>query len=585
MAATCGKCGSECFLFMGGCYRTGSQPGSEICTAAEGGKCTVCKTDNGLFKNPAAPQRPGSECILCWDTEGDGATKGVKDCATCTAPQSAAAATCKTCKAGFSGTSSCTPCTGDCTTCTESSPTECTSCKDGKYLKRSQCVAKGECTTDHYPDDTGMECVACSTIDSCTQCTFDLTTKKPKCTNCGISKKVKTELDGTTTCVDIATGCEDENHFKDGDTACLLCGDVKGVPNCETCSGAKACTKCLPGFFRVSETSCTACGDNCATCSEAGNANRCLTCKSGFFLITENESKKCVPCDSKTDDGIDGCAECDNSKGSLKCTKCKPNRKPAGKEGDYTCTVKNCEDDTLCGGTAGACNAIILDAQGKEFHYCSFCGESSKFPIDGVCASNGDKAGNTCADGVCTQCTTGYFLYMGGCYKAAGPPGSLVCKAAGDGVCTEAAAGYFVPPSPTKDKQSALSCSNPLGVELADQKAYAGVEGCSRCTAPAQLEASGMAAATCTACGEGRKPNKSGTGCAACSDANCKHCRVDGVCEECSSGFSLEGGKCVSTGGPNLSTGAIAGISVAAIVVVGGLVGFLCWWFICRGKA
>ena len=39
----------------------------------------------------------------------------------------------------------------------------------------------------------------------------------------------------------------------------------------------------------------------------------------------------------------------------------------------------------------------------------------------------------------------------------------------------------------------------------------------------------------------------------------------------------------VNKGG--LSTGAIAGISVAAVVVVGGLVGFLCWWFICRGKA
>ena len=38
----------------------------------------------------------------------------------------------------------------------------------------------------------------------------------------------------------------------------------------------------------------------------------------------------------------------------------------------------------------------------------------------------------------------------------------------------------------------------------------------------------------------------------------------------------------VNKGG--LSTGAIAGISVAA-VVVGGLVGFLCWWFVCRGKA
>ena len=40
-----------------------------------------------------------------------------------------------------------------------------------------------------------------------------------------------------------------------------------------------------------------------------------------------------------------------------------------------------------------------------------------------------------------------------------------------------------------------------------------------------------------------------------------------------------------SNSGPKLSSGAIAGISVAAVVVVGGLVGFLCWWFVCRGKA
>ncbi|KAE8304652.1 VSP [Giardia duodenalis] len=58
----------------------------------------------------------------------------------------------------------------------------------------------------------------------------------------------------------------------------------------------------------------------------------------------------------------------------------------------------------------------------------------------------------------------------------------------------------------------------------------------------------------------------------------------------CDQGFSLNDGKtaCVSSGtnkSNGLSTGAIAGIVVAAVIVIGGLVGFLCWWFLCRGKA
>ncbi|ESU39873.1 Variant-specific surface protein, partial [Giardia duodenalis] len=74
---------------------------------------------------------------------------------------------------------------------------------------------------------------------------------------------------------------------------------------------------------------------------------------------------------------------------------------------------------------------------------------------------------------------------------------------------------------------------------------------------------------------------------------NCAKCTAPAstgqkpTCSECGSSFKLESGACVSasTNKSGLSTGAIAGISVAAVVVVGGLVGFLCWWFICRGKA
>ncbi|EES99573.1 VSP [Giardia duodenalis ATCC 50581] len=107
-------------------------------------------------------------------------------------------------------------------------------------------------------------------------------------------------------------------------------------------------------------------------------------------------------------------------------------------------------------------------------------------------------------------------------------------------------------------------------------------------------------------------------------DAGCATCTgTASTCSTCASGYYLSNSKCIacdrsdgsitgvsdclscaapssntgpvlcylmkdstaSNSDPNLSTGAIASISVAVIAVVGGLVGFLCWWFICRGKA
>ena len=138
-------------------------------------------------------------------------------------------------------------------------------------------------------------------------------------------------------------------------------------------------------------------------------------------------------------------------------------------------------------------------------------------------------------------------------------------------------------PGAASTDQSVLGCGNPLGTNTTESNAYVGVEGCRTCEAPAV--ATGMAAAKCTACDEGKKPNLAGTGCSTCGIAGCSACKADNMCEACGDGYRLEGEACVRTGGGNLSTGAIAGISVAVIVVVGGLVGFLCWWFICRGNA
>nr|AAN52101.1 variant-specific surface protein S6 [Giardia intestinalis] len=387
------------------------------------------------------------------------------------------------------------------------------------------------------------------------------------------------------------------------DNVCRLCSDPaasdseqknKGIAGCKACtktaSANPACTECLEGYIenRSGGFTCDPCAPGCATCSKKEDPSKCLTCKQGYFL-KDSSSGECISCSDTTKGGIEGCAECTNS-GTFKCTKCKVNYRPSGEPSTGVTCTKACEDDTACGGTAGACDAIVIDNDGVEHHYCSYCGDSSKYPIDGLCASEAQS--NTCNNHVCESCTTGYFMYMNGCYKVNTEPGSLMCKTSSkEGVCTEAANNrYFLVPGATNAQQSVLACSNPLGTSTGTDsaaKAYVGIDGCSACTAPAGLSDGGMTPAVCTSCDSDKKPNKDGSGCVVCSDTNCKSCVMDGVCGECNSGFSLDNGKCVSSGAnrSGLSTGAIAGISVAVVAVVGGLVGFLCWWFVCRGKA
>eukprot|EP00701_Giardia_intestinalis_P000042 XP_001703866.1 VSP [Giardia lamblia ATCC 50803] len=103
-------------------------------------------------------------------------------------------------------------------------------------------------------------------------------------------------------------------------------------------------------------------------------------------------------------------------------------------------------------------------------------------------------------------------------------------------------------------------------------------QGCSHCSADNKCEA-------CT--NKDQRPSLDGTQCIVCDIERCMRCSAEGVCGECEEGYVPRDGMCVSSGTnrSGLSTGAVAGISVAVVVVVGGLVGFLCWWFVCRGKA
>ncbi|ESU43409.1 Hypothetical protein GSB_153417, partial [Giardia duodenalis] len=106
--------------------------------------------------------------------------------------------------------------------------------------------------------------------------------------------------------------------------------------------------------------------------------------------------------------------------------------------------------------------------------------------------------------------------------------------------------------------------------------------GCKTCTG----EGAGQTCTDCTT--PGQKVQVDGKSCKADCPAN-SAANSQKVCV-CSAEYRPVTGenrceKSASTNKSALSTGAIAGISVAAVVVVGGLVGFLCWWFVCRGKA
>ena len=150
-------------------------------------------------------------------------------------------------------------------------------------------------------------------------------------------------------------------------------------------------------------------------------------------------------------------------------------------------------------------------------------------------------------------------------------------------------ANTHFPTTTTDSKKICASCSDETNSGIAD---------CATCT----KESNTIKCLTCTT--QTNKPNKAGSKCFDCQMTDCSHCSADRVCEACdnskkvspggsscvpncpgnsseqsgvcvcNSGFVPSGDRCVASSNPNLSTGAIAGISVAVIVMVGGLIGF-----------
>ncbi|ESU40388.1 Variant-specific surface protein [Giardia duodenalis] len=522
---TCASCAKGYFLHRGGCYKIGQAPGNAICTDTQAsstvGECTTCAA--GYFKNPTAAGATVPPCIACNDTTGDSTNMGKAGCATCEPPKSSGVAKCTACLGGFFGTGS-----GDitCTACTD----PCKTCKGAN----NKCTSCNEGNTPYFKEGTNG--------------------------------------DGTGTCV-AEGGCGNTHFPVAADKKCYPCSntDKGGIANCQACTmsgNTITCDTCAEGKKpNTAKTTCVPC--NIEGCTSCDKENVCAVCDNDKYLAPTGQcvdscdklggyyadSNVCKPCDPS-------CASCSTA-GNNKCLSC-----PAGKVLKYTSesspTDGSCVDECKTG--AGGCADCGATIGGSK--YCSRCSDTNQAPLNGNCAANTarTKFCTNASNGACTQCANGYFLLDGGCYQTSRQPGIQICTTAdNNGQCQTCANG-----------QNANAGKCPVCAE-----------GCAKCQS---------STSTCTECLAGYYLSNSK--CVKCSE-NSADGNIKGVpnCVSCVAPTTSGPVTCYVTQEPavdptdpsvnkgGLSSGAIAGISVAVIAVAGGLVGLLCWWFVCRGKA
>ena len=336
------------------------------------------------------------------------------------------------------------------------------------------------------------------------------------------------------------------------DNTCVLCSD-------STKGGIDHCAKCsvLPPKARSSAVliKCTKCSTN--TLSLLGDA--CLAdCPYGSYetTTTPDNTRVCIPCHPSY-------ARCNNNAGAAFCVSCYSGFVLSLRNGPFGTCIPQCTEEFGANCETGYCTADIVGSK-----YCSKC-KSGYVLVDSVCVPVTQRTIQGCdpSAGICTACPgNGYVLLSNECYNTLTFPGKSVCTAATGGKCTDCVNGQ------TADNSgSCPSC--PDGCDLCDKS---NTETCEGCFPGYYLSG--------TKCIKSDISNKSITGvknCMSCASPDNSQGSV--ICYVIQPGVSPTDPS-VNKGGSSLSTGAIAGISIVIILIIGGLAGFLCWWFICHKK-
>ncbi|KAH0569548.1 Cysteine-rich membrane protein 2 [Spironucleus salmonicida] len=539
---------------------------SNNCTACTSSSvCTTCDDGFSLINN---------KCVACTESQATACTcKAAKNCQTC---NSSEMGKCKTCignfdvndgtpcqnclvgffKGGDSGTDTCTACDGKCATCTALNT--CQTCKDGNVLTNSTCVP---CSTNQ------MTACKCQNAKNCSTCETD-TSKCKTCIN-------NFDPSGDTPCDKCVAGFFKD--AKDGNDTCTACSE-----NCTTCSSSSACTVCKDGFS-IDSSKCVACTDeNCTTCPT--NKDTCTACKDGFSVKNSKCEKKCTAgdgtcapnqiCDTICKDCAGNCATCKGAVStcvtceagfmlnSEKCTACPDNCANCDDNKD---TCKVCKDDFFA--TDKTCTACtqnkIKQCKCGAATNCATCDSSNKGKC-GTCITGYKKA----SDSTCSICDDGYLMVDMACQKC-----EAKCAMCSESLetCDTCAIQHTMSINQTCEKD----CTG----TLAEGKA---------CTAEAIVD-----------CGSSSQV----TACKCDTAANCLQCNSSDSkkCASCMPGYKLENEKCTTcadgatavgsfcflqgeTLSTNLSSGAVAGIVIAVLVVAGGVAG-AAFWYMKKSKA
>ncbi|EFO61686.1 VSP with INR [Giardia lamblia P15] len=449
---------------------------------------------------------------------------------------------------------SCVACTPNCIKCSTADNNKCSKCVDG-YFVGAASGSEGQCIK--CDDTAGAD--SYKGVTGCNKCKTPTVVGEALCDECSNGLYLKI-VGGKTFCVSEDACKEGTTHFPAIDSTnsnkkiCVTCDTTAngGIEDCEKCSLKAASAKAAPII------TCS----KCKTKKLSPLNDACLeNCPAGTYPENNDSISVCVPCHNS-------CVSCENSNAETSCTACYPGSVLSRTTATAGRCIPECTGEFMAHCAAGQCDGVVGGSK-----YCKKC-DNGYVPINGICTAVGaagrDASMCTAGDGVCTACKNDYALLSGGCYNTNKVPGNLVCETAdGTGKCTMCAANNKKPSGdscPTCSDGCA-KCNDSSACTECLPGYYKGTSQCFKCTANSDNGIEGVE--NCISCAV----PISNFGPVTC------YVKKDGT----SGGGGSSGGG--STNKSGLSTGAIAGIAVAAIVVVGGLVGFLCWWFLCRGKA